>query len=62
MWRPVARLVRFVIMRHPLRGSIFLLCTDLTLDPREIHLLYGYRFRIELGFRQAVHMLGHARC
>ncbi|MGO4159207.1 transposase [Cupriavidus sp. YAF13] len=58
MWRPVGRLVRFVIVHHPQRGTIFLLCTDLTLEPLQILSLYGYRFKIELGFRQAVHVLG----
>ena len=58
MWRPVGRIVRFVIVRHPQRGTIFLLCTDLTLDPLRILQLYGYRFKIELGFKQAVHVLG----
>ena len=33
MWRPVARIVRFVIVHHPARGTIFLLCTDLSLEP-----------------------------
>ncbi len=58
IWRPAARLVRFVIVCHPHRGTIFLLSTDLTLAPLEILMLYGYRFRIELGFRHAVHVLG----
>jgi len=58
IWRPAKRMVRFVIVRHPRRGTIFLLSTDLTLAPLEILLLYSYRFRIELGFRQAVHVLG----
>lgn len=58
MWRPVARVVRFVIVRHPLRGTIFLLSTDLSLEPIQILQLYGYRFKIELGFRQAVHVIG----
>jgi hypothetical protein len=58
LWRPAGRLVRFVIVHHPLRGTIFLLATDLTLEPMEIILLYGYRFKIELGFRQAVHVVG----
>ncbi|MBP8202218.1 MAG: transposase [Verrucomicrobiales bacterium] len=58
LWRPVAHLVRFVIVHHPIRGTIFLLCTDLSLAPLEILQLYGYRFKIELGFRQAVHVLG----
>ena len=58
LWRPVAHLVRFVIVHHPIRGTIFLLCTDLALAPLEILQLYGYRFKIELGFRQAVHVVG----
>jgi putative transposase len=28
--------VRFVIVHHPLRGTVFLLATDLTLEPIEI--------------------------
>jgi len=58
MWRPAARIVRFVIVCHPHRGTIFLLSTDLTLAPLEILMLYAYRFKIELGFRQGVHVLG----
>jgi len=58
MWRPVAKIVRFVIVHHPLRGTIFLLSTDTSLEPLEILQLYGYRFKIELGFRQAVHVIG----
>jgi hypothetical protein len=58
MWRPVARIVRFVIVHHPSRGTIFLLSTDLSLEPLQILQLYGYRFKIELGFRQAVHVIG----
>lgn len=58
IWRPVGHLVRFVIVHHPVRGTIFLLSTDLSLAPLEILQLYGYRFKIELGFRQAVHVLG----
>jgi hypothetical protein len=45
-------------VRHPQRGTIFLLCTDLSLEPLQILQLYGYRFKIELGFKQAVHVLG----
>jgi hypothetical protein len=58
LWRPVGHLVRFVLVRHPNRGTVFLLSTDLELDPIEIIRLYGYRFRIECGFRQAVHVIG----
>lgn len=58
MWRPVGRIVRFVIVHHPVRGTIFLLSSDISLEPLEILQLYGYRFKIELGFRQAVHVIG----
>jgi len=58
LWRPVGRLVRFVLVRHPRRGSIMLLCSDLTMDPLDIIILYAYRFKIELGFRHALHVLG----
>jgi hypothetical protein len=58
VWRPVGRLVRFVIVKHPTRGMLFLIATDLSLAPLEIIALYGYRFKIEVGFRQAVHVIG----
>lgn len=58
IWRPVGHIVRFVIVHHPHRGTIFLMCTDLTLEPLQILQLYGFRFKIELGFKQAVHVLG----
>jgi hypothetical protein len=58
LWRPVARPVQFVLVRHPHRGRITLLTTDLTLGALEVIRLYGYRFKIETGFRQALHGLG----
>lgn len=58
MWRPAGRLVRFVIIKHSTRGMIFLLCTDVGLSPIDIITLYGHRFKIEVGFRQAVHVIG----
>jgi len=58
LWRPVGRLVRFVLVHHPMRGSIILLCTDLTMDPLDILILYAYRYKIELGFRHALHVVG----
>jgi hypothetical protein len=58
LWKPVGRMVRFCIVHHPARGTIFLLSTDTSLTALEILQLYGYRFKIELGFRQAVHVLG----
>jgi hypothetical protein len=58
LWRPIRRLARFVLVEHPDRGRIVLLCTDLSLNPMEIIRLYGLRFKIELSFKQAVRTLG----
>jgi hypothetical protein len=58
LWRPLGQLVRFVWVNHPTRGNMVLLCTDLTLDPLEIIRLYGWRFKIEVSFKQAIHTVG----
>ncbi len=58
LWKPVGRLVRFVLVQHPVRGSIMLLCTDITMDPLDVIILYAYRYKIELGFRHALHVVG----
>ncbi|MBE3088359.1 MAG: transposase, partial [Chloroflexi bacterium] len=58
LWRPVGILVRFVAVCHPHRGSIVLMCTDLTLAPLDIIRIYGLRFKIELSFKQALRVVG----
>ena len=58
LWRPVGRLVRFVLVKHPNRGSIILLSTDIELDPLAVIRIYGLRFKIEVSFKQAIHTLG----
>ena len=58
LWRPTGRLVRFVAVVHPRRGSCVLMCTDTTLDPVEIIRIYGLRFKIEHTFKQAVNVIG----
>jgi len=58
LWRPVGHCVRFVFVRHPHRGHAILMTTDLSLDPLEVIALYGHRFKIEVGFRQAIQVLG----
>lgn len=58
LWRPAGRLVRFVAVTHPTRGSCLLMCTDLSLSAPDIIRLYGLRFKIEHSFKQAVRVIG----
>jgi hypothetical protein len=58
LWKPVGILVRFVIVRHPTRGSIFLMTTDLNLSPLDVIEIYGLRFKIEVSFKQALRVIG----
>lgn len=58
LWRPIGAMVRFVIVRHPLRGTIFLMATDLSLSPLSIIEMYGLRFKIEVSFKQALRVIG----
>jgi DDE superfamily endonuclease len=58
LWRPVGRLVRFVVVIHPARGRCLLMSTDTSLDAIEIIRLYGLRFKIELSFKHAVRVIG----
>ena len=58
LWRPVGKPVRLVFVRHPNRGRILLMSSDTSMDPRQVIALYGYRFKIEVSFRQALRTLG----
>jgi hypothetical protein len=58
IWKPVGDLVQFVLVEHPLRGQIVLMSTDLDLCALEIIKGYGYRFKIEVSFKQALRTLG----
>jgi len=58
LWRPIGSLVRFVLVDHPTRGRIMLMTTLLSLEPLKVIELYGYRFKIEVSFKQALHTLG----
>jgi len=58
LWRPAGILVRFVVVQHPRRGAILLMCTDLNLCALDIIRIYGLRFKIEVSFKQAIHVIG----
>jgi hypothetical protein len=58
LWRPAGVLVRFVAVIHPTRGTLLLMCTDLSLDAVDIIRLYGLRFKIEHCFKQAIRLIG----
>src|SRR3954468_5604321 len=58
LWRPAGRVVRFVAVVHPTRGTCILMSTDTTLSAVDIIRLYGLRFKIECSFKQAVRQIG----
>lgn len=58
IWRPLGRPCRFVAVDHPGLGKRLFISTDLALSAEQIILTYSWRFKIEVCFRQAVHVLG----
>jgi hypothetical protein len=58
LWRPVGRLIRFVLVIHPTRGKIIIIATDITMTAADIILAYGLRFKIEVAYKQAIYTLG----
>ncbi|MCF6284589.1 MAG: transposase [Candidatus Hydrogenedentes bacterium] len=58
LWRNVGLPVRFVVVIHPTRGKILLMCTDLNLSAIEILRIYSLRFKIEVSFKQALYVTG----
>jgi hypothetical protein len=58
LWKPAHGLIRFVLVKHPTRGNVILMTTHLELEPLQVIALYGDRFKIEVGFKQAKYTLG----
>lgn len=58
LWRRAGVMVRFVAVIHPVRGKKILMSTDLSLSPIDIIRIYGFRFKIEVSFKQAIHTIG----
>lgn len=58
LWKPAGCLVKFILVIHPYRGKMILLSTDLKIDPLTVIALYGRRYKIEVGFKQAIHTFG----
>lgn len=58
IWKPYGGIVRFVGVDYPGHGRLILMTTDLTLSAVDIIRLYGFRMKIEVSFKAAVHDVG----
>ena len=58
-WKPVKKVVRFVLVKFPNgKGKAILMTTDITLSAKEIIETYGLRFKIEVGIKVAAEEIG----
>lgn len=58
LWRPLGDVVKFVLVKHPIRGNAIVMSTDLSLAPLDMIFGYSLRFKIEVLFKQAIHQVG----
>ncbi|MBI4765930.1 MAG: IS4 family transposase, partial [Deltaproteobacteria bacterium] len=47
-----------MLVIHPQHGFKIFMTTDLSLSPLDILRLYGFRFKIEVSFKQALYTIG----
>jgi hypothetical protein len=58
IWRPVKKLVRFVLVDMGANDRVILMSTSLTLRPTDIIAIYGLRFKIETSFDEQKNDMG----
>lgn len=58
LWRPAGREVLFVLVRMADGRKCVLMCSDPALNPLLVIRIYAARFKIEVGFKAAVHVVG----
>jgi hypothetical protein len=56
--KPGAFRVRIVLVIHPTRGKIILLSSNTEIPALEIIKIYGFRYKIEVAFKAAIHNVG----
>ena len=57
LWKPIGEKVRFVLVIDG-GESFILMCSDLTLPPKDVIKAYSYRFKIEVNFKVLKHFMG----
>lgn len=57
LWKPIGEKVRFVLVIDG-EENFILMCSDLTLAPKDIIKAYSYRFKIEVNFKILKHLMG----
>jgi hypothetical protein len=58
LWKPIGRVVRFILVVYPDRGKCIFVSTDLNLKPVMAIEMYAMRFKIEVSFKQAMRTIG----
>jgi hypothetical protein len=58
IWKPMKCFVRFILVDHSTRGKAIFMTSDLNLDPLLVIRAYGFRFKIEVAFKSALHVIG----